>query len=180
MSSSIIKDNEEVSKCLSLCEISCQTKWKLVYRATRDGFSAESFHSKCKNTNQPTLTIVETTNSYVFGGYTESDWTAINNYKTDKNAFLFSFINKLNLPVKLNCIQSYSSIFAHSEFLPTFGGGHDIFICNNSNLIEASCSNLGFSYKHPCYAFSTDEAKTFLAGSHYFLTKEVEVFALEV
>ena len=49
-------------------------KWKLVYRASRDGFGAADFHSKCDNISK-TLTIVSA-NENIFGGYTNMTWNA--------------------------------------------------------------------------------------------------------
>ena len=43
--------------------------FKLLYRGSRDGFSAGSFHEKCDNKG-PTVTIV-LANNCVFGGYTD-------------------------------------------------------------------------------------------------------------
>jgi hypothetical protein len=40
----------------------------LLYRATRDGFDASSFHSKCDG-KANTVTIIKTDSNYVFGGY---------------------------------------------------------------------------------------------------------------
>ena len=58
---------------------------------------------------------------------------------------------------------------------PIFGGG-DIAIANNANTSMESYSNLGYSYKHPQYEEGTNEAKTFLAGSHTFKLDEIEVY----
>ncbi|CAH3194605.1 unnamed protein product [Porites evermanni] len=46
--------------------------WRLLYRASRDGFEAESFHLKC-DYKGPTVTVVKTGN-FVFGGFTEAAW----------------------------------------------------------------------------------------------------------
>ena len=42
-----------------------------------------------------------------------------------------------------------------------------------------SFSNLGWTYKHPQYAYGTNEAKSFLAGSHKFQLDEIEVYQKE-
>ena len=47
--------------------------WRLLFRASRDGFAAESFHSKCDNKG-PTLTVVRR-GSFIFGGFTEAAWS---------------------------------------------------------------------------------------------------------
>jgi hypothetical protein len=62
----------------------------------------------------------------------------------------------------------------------TFGGGHDIcIIANNANKRLDSYSNLGDSYIHPQYTYGSNEAKSFLAGSHYFQLDEIEVYQKE-
>ena len=47
-------------------------QWRLLFRASRDGFAAESFHSRCDNKG-PTVTIVKS-GSFIFGGFTEAEW----------------------------------------------------------------------------------------------------------
>ena len=47
-------------------------KWRLLFRACRDGFEAESFHSKCDNKG-PTVTIMKS-GSFIFGDFTEIAW----------------------------------------------------------------------------------------------------------
>ena len=46
--------------------------WRLLYRASRDGFKAESFHLKC-DYKGPTVTVVKSGN-FIFGGFTEAAW----------------------------------------------------------------------------------------------------------
>jgi hypothetical protein len=60
---------------------------------------------------------------------------------------------------------------------PTFGC--DIRIANNANITMNSFSNLGDCYSHPQYAYGTNEAKTFLAGSFRFQLDEIEVYQKE-
>ena len=66
---------------------------ELLYRKTRDGSTPKDFHSKCDNKGT-TITIIETTKGYKFGGYTEISWDCSNQYKDDKSAFIFSFNNR--------------------------------------------------------------------------------------
>ena len=44
----------------------------LLYRPSRDGWSASNFHSCCDNKG-PTVTVIKSRN-YIFGGYTEQPW----------------------------------------------------------------------------------------------------------
>lgn len=50
-----------------------QGQWRLLFRASRDGFTADAFHSKCDNKG-PTVTIVKSGKN-IFGGFTEQPWT---------------------------------------------------------------------------------------------------------
>ena len=47
-------------------------EWRLLYRASRDGFRAATFHARCDNKG-PTVTIVKSGNN-IFGGFTEVSW----------------------------------------------------------------------------------------------------------
>ena len=49
-------------------------KWHLLFRASRDGFTAQAFHAKCDNKG-PTVTIVKSGNN-IFGGFTENPWNS--------------------------------------------------------------------------------------------------------
>jgi hypothetical protein len=44
------------------------TDFKLLYQASRDGFGASDFHSKC-NGIFGTFTLIKSMDSYIFGGY---------------------------------------------------------------------------------------------------------------
>lgn len=52
-----------------------ETVFHLIYRATRDGFSAKDFHFNCDGIHH-TLTIIQTTKDKIFGGYTTEKWSS--------------------------------------------------------------------------------------------------------
>ena len=54
----------------------------LLYKATRDGFGAYDFHSRCDHKGA-TLTIYESNYGYVFGGYASISWTSEDSYRKD-------------------------------------------------------------------------------------------------
>ena len=67
---------------------------------------------------------------------------------------------------------------------PIFGlsikfGDDDIWISHNSNINRDNYSNLGRNYQHPQYAFGTNEAQIFLAGSYKFQLSDIEVYQKE-
>lgn len=77
---------------IDLCNLGKQ-KFKLLYRGSRDGYGAADFHSKCDE-RPNTITIIETTKGFIFGGYTQASWSSTNKgYKFDSRAFLFSLVN---------------------------------------------------------------------------------------
>ena len=51
-------------------------KWKLLYRASEHGYSAESFHKCCDNKG-PTLIIIKSIEGWIFGGYTIRSWKVV-------------------------------------------------------------------------------------------------------
>src|SRR6266498_5775403 len=55
-----------------------KAEWKLLYRASRDGFGANTFHNHCDNKG-PTVTIVKRQGiADIVGGYTPLSWSSRN------------------------------------------------------------------------------------------------------
>jgi hypothetical protein len=158
-----------------LCEFSLSDKWTLLYRGTRDGFGAGDFHSKCDD-HKNTLTILKAKEtSFVFGGFTSINWESSGGWKSDPNAFLFSLTNKDNQPCKMRQINTNYSIVCFSDYGPTFGSSHDLFICNSANTTASSHSILGNTYEHP----KPSQGDSYLVGSDEFLLSEIEVYEKE-
>jgi hypothetical protein len=68
-----------------------------------------------------------------------------------------------------------------SSYGPTFGGGHDLHLCDNSNTVNGSYCNLGHTYKCPDgIAYTSNEAKNYLTGSYNFMVDEIEVYKIVV
>ena len=74
--SDILTNEEHISQLLSWLPSHdagmTRPRLRLLFRASRDGFSAETFHYKCDNKG-PTVTIVQSGNN-IFGGFTEQSW----------------------------------------------------------------------------------------------------------
>ncbi len=49
-------------------------KWKLRYRASEHGYSAESFHQYCDYIQGPNLMVIKSSGGWIFGGYTTQFW----------------------------------------------------------------------------------------------------------
>ena len=174
-----ILSGQQPYELIKLCEFDSKDRFKLLYRASEHGFGSNNFHLKC-NGHANTLTILKADGtSFIFGGFTTATWDSISESKSDPNAFLFSLTNNYNKPCKMKKNPGQNAIYCHPSYGPTFGDGHDICIYSKSNTTNGSYSNLGNTYKHPQYAFNTNEAKSFLGGSYNFLLSEIEVYLKE-
>jgi hypothetical protein len=153
-----------------------QQKWQLLFRASVDGFSCAKFHEKC-NGKGPTMTIVKASNGNIFGGYTPISWHSNGGYSWDNRTFLFSLVNQSGiLPTKFlnngpNHGNTYS-IHGNAGYGPTFGGGHDLHICNNPNSTTSSYCGIGHSFSNPT------GISHILSGSYNFTVSDYEVFGL--
>ena len=146
----------------------------LLYRASRDGFEAASFHSLCDGNGQ-TLTIIQSTVSLnIFGAYINIPWASTGGIQADLDAFIFSLTNYENssLVAKVNPSGSYALYF---DSICGPGFGLDIRIADLSNVNTGSFAEFGLDYPFK-YAYGTPEARNFLAGTFNFLTAEIEVY----
>jgi hypothetical protein len=175
--SRILTANEQVT----LVNMTNSSNGTLLYRATRDGFTAKAFHQKCDGKTN-TITIIKTDGNYVFGGYTFAEWNNDGHFITDPNAFIFSLrrngvsndqkflIKNDSIAYAINSWQGYGPWFGF-EF---------------STLSESNVKNGSSSYFCTCYQcpseylkLSINFKKTFLAGSHmHWLTTEIEVYQI--
>jgi hypothetical protein len=98
----------------------------LLYRASRDGNTAEAFHEKCDNKGA-TLVIVRITNSnQIVGGYNPLSWDC-NGRRSTYDSFIFSFANKDDRhSAKVGYSFGVYSVGGYAGFGPIFGGGSDL------------------------------------------------------
>jgi hypothetical protein len=152
-------------------------RWRLIYKAKRDGFKAEDFH-RCSSNQGPTITIIQSKeNGWLFGGYTSQEWASTGDYVEDKdNPFLFTLINPHNIPPTRYSIELAHTAFAvvhKSEYGPTFGEGHDLHVCSESETATGSY------FKFPVsYIDTTGKGALTFTNSHQFQTCDIEVYGL--
>ena len=162
-----------------LQEDGISSDWKLIYRGTRDGFGASSFHAFCDNKG-PTITLLKSVGDCIFGGYSDVSWTSRGAYIQSTDAFLFAFVsNGLGTtPFRGRVFQNAgSAMYDNSGYGPTFGGGHDLRIASDSNSNTNSYMNWGNTYELPDGYTYTGNGRTWICG-YNFQTIEIEVFAL--
>ena len=72
---SVILTNEEYRRVLkSWLPEAMKREWRLLFRASRDGFAASKFHFQCDNEG-PTVAVVKSGGN-IFGGFTEKPWAS--------------------------------------------------------------------------------------------------------
>lgn len=74
--------------------------------------------------------------------------------------------------------HSNRSICCHPSYGPTFGGGCDIYICDQANLFASCHTRLGNSYSHPSLKYATKAIESFFCGAETFTPTNIEVFVL--
>ncbi|XP_060064215.1 interferon-induced protein 44-like [Ylistrum balloti] len=109
-------------------------KFILLYKISRDGCNANTFHNYCNNKG-PTVTVLYNTDKSVYGGYTAENWTSNITYVDDAHAFLFKLEyngkeNPMKFPTKNN---GTNAMYNKESCGPTFGNGHDLH-CFDGNV----------------------------------------------
>ncbi|CAF3615832.1 unnamed protein product [Rotaria socialis] len=154
-------------------------QWELIFRGTRNGFHSEEFHRCCDNKG-PTVTVIQSEDGYLFGGYTTVPWKTPEDSlfgapKEDSTAYLFTLTNPHHIPAtkfKIRNDQIAQAVLHRDDHGPCFGSG-DICMRSNSNVNSESHSRFPQTYVD-----TTDIGKTLFTGSRYFATAEIETFRL--
>ncbi|RGB35317.1 hypothetical protein C1646_759488 [Rhizophagus diaphanus] len=108
-------------------------EFKLLYRASRDGNSAASFHTKCDNKGASIVVIKISNSKQIVGGYNPLFWDTSESCKSTKDSFIFSFADKNNLksanlvyskgdPYSIQCYKVNGPVFGidlYTEYNPT-------------------------------------------------------------
>jgi hypothetical protein len=169
-----ILTQKQFKDLLEISEFNTKNELKLIYCGSKDGFNSKDFHKKC-DCIENTLTIIKTSDNYIFGGFTSKNWNPKEqngNFKYDDKAFLFSFKNKIEKPIKLPIVEPDKAIICHESYGPIFGSGNDICIANN-------CDQNSSSYSYISSYYATELIKNnrnILSGSTNFNCIEVEIF----
>ncbi|XP_075226146.1 serine-enriched protein [Lycorma delicatula] len=147
--------------------------WQLVYRASKHGYSAESFHRHCDGV-APTYVIVMGGHGEVCGGFSDVPWGKTNtksHYIPSERAFLFTLTNNQDVaPTKYDIVKKPYAICYHPDCGPIFGGGADLLIANGCNSNMESYSNLPHSYD------GENASCSLLMGDYNFSVLDYEVF----
>ena len=93
-----IEQRQTLTRWLKGTLTSASHNYTLIYRASRDGWSATNFHSRCDRKGQ-TVTVVRSNGNYIFGGYTEQHWECKLTLRAStlpKNLIYSIFVEEIN------------------------------------------------------------------------------------
>lgn len=164
--SSILKDKEKIKMISDWIMPNRNIIYTQIYKASKDGATGGDFHRCCDNKG-PTVTLIESTNGYIFGGYITITWEGPSSWTqkgNDENAFVFSVNNKCKYPIQ---DKSYV-IYNQKDYGPDFGA-NDIYICSsffNDNSTSQTNKYYNFSPKN-------------VTGDTNFKVKELEVYLIQ-
>lgn len=91
--------------------------WRLVFRASANGFSASAFHRYCDGV-APVIVIAQSERGEISGGFTDVPWAKTNRkggYIHSERSFLFTLYNEQEQPTKYNIIKKPYAICYHPE-----------------------------------------------------------------
>jgi hypothetical protein len=157
--------------------------YRLLYRGSRDGFDSVHFHANVDG-HSNTVTIIETTKGFIFGGFMKCVWDSSNSWKADdsQKSFLFTMKNPHSIPArKLSLtpnMKQYAMYCWTADPLIWFGNGGAIGIsagCTTNN----QSHNTGFGHSNGSYENDTGlNGPTFFTGESNYTVKDLEIFEL--
>jgi hypothetical protein len=152
-------------------------RFSVLWRGSRDGFSASQFHGRCDG-HANTLTVIFDTKGNIFGGFTPAEWESRDDWKwkvdDSLKSFLFTLKNPHNIPARkftLKPENKHHAIGGFAERGPSFW---DVQVYDECNANTDSYTCLDCSYANDT---ALDNFVVF-TGSKDFKVKEIEVFEI--
>lgn len=153
-------------------------EFRLLYRGSEDGMHAKAFHLGCDGMG-PTLTLVQSKNGFVFGGYASVSWDSVGGYTRAPGSFMFSVIGPYGAVTHFPAMEGWegTAIYRGAEYGPHFPGGMAV-------RCDATLGPEGvFDQESYCaiaagkeYEDVLGRGKASLTGTEYWTPVEVEVF----
>jgi len=135
----------------------------LLYKADRDGFGPLDFHRACDGKGA-TLSVITTTEGYVFGGYTPDSWVTLA-WTNNTNTFAFSLRNQHGISKKRYFSNGSYSTHTSPNIGPHFGTG----------IFHVGYSSVGTDVRY----YNTDGKTDILSDAKTFTPKNVEVYSVK-
>jgi len=163
----IIKEQNEIDVVANkIGEKYPGSTYRLLYKGSRDGDTANEFHSRCDDAEK-TLVIVEDNYGNRFGGFTTQDWGGQYLQKKDDEAFVFSIDKNKCYDV----IPGQNAIGCYPNFGPVFFG------CQ-IRIYDNFLSKGGTTYKKGLN-YQTTEDFELTNGNQNYGVRDIEVYEVE-
>ena len=143
--------------------------WKLIYKASRDGFLASDFHSMCDGKGE-NLGVIKSDNGYLFGWWTPISWKSSNAFAIDASTFIFTLTNPAGVPAKYKNKDASCAVYDGSSCGPKLGNC-DIHVWNTPTDSHTTFPT--------CYEDTTGRGPATFTGSGNFQVSDLEVFVPE-
>jgi len=114
--------------------------WKLLYKASGDGWKGRDFHLRCNNKGE-TVAVIRSTNNSIFGGYLGQSQNSNLSYICCDKASLFTLVSQHGIAAarfSVSCKEEAG--YRDANYGPTFGSGHDIHVASDANSNSSSYS----------------------------------------
>ena len=151
-----------------------QARFQRIYDANTDGWKNTDFH-RCCDKKGWTLTVVETTKGFIFGGFTTIDWKSPIGwvYKCNSpHTFLFSVNEGSKYPITGG---DKVAVVYNRDYCAMFGGG-DLVIHSESNKnTHSGCYARSASFMMPGILYPLMNG-----GEEHFQLKQFEVYSVTV
>jgi hypothetical protein len=152
-------------------------RFNLLWRGSRDGFTAQEFHRHCDG-RANTLTLISDTDGSIFGGFTPLEWESHIGGKCKGDDSLRSFLFTLQDPhgvqprkFAVMAERKQYAIWCPSDRGPQFGYPYELFVGDG---LMGATDNFGKVYTNDTGL----NGKTFFTGADKFTVKEIEVFEI--
>jgi hypothetical protein len=165
-------DSKIITSCPDIFADFGGKQLRLLYRGSRDGFGASDFHRLCDG-HKGILTVIQSSEDYVFGGYTSLAFRSQYNGEHDasKRTYVWTLKNPHNLPPQIFPQKTqFVGIQDYPHCGPSFGRP-DLYVLDRGNATDQNSSNLS--------QFVNDSGiagHEVLTGARHFVVKEIEVF----
>jgi len=151
---------------------------KLLYRGSRDGMNADTFHKKCDN-QEKTLTLIKNDKDNIFGGYASIPWKSSGSWQNAPECFIFTLTNIHGTePTKFQSKNKGYEVGHYSGYGPLFGDNGDIYFYSNFVEGQSPFSRFPVSYEDVLGKGKSIFTGDFDNNKTEFKIKEIEIFQL--
>jgi len=144
----------------------------ILYRGSRDGFTAAAFHCRCDDKGC-TLTIIKTVDGKVIGGYSNAPWSSRGVYSAANKAFLFALSGSGISPTKMNLKHANNpyTICNLGTRGPIFGSSdaansYDMHVNGSKVFLSSGHNYHPWPLKNGSYAIKEIEVFQVIGSSH--------------